>query len=463
AHLHFISLGMALKWVDLRNLKSLSACREKIKASVASHRPGQWIIGRGWNHHKWDDTTEPSMKDLDDITPNNPAMMIRACGHSVWVNSEALRRAGITSTTPDPPGGKIERDPVSGKPTGLLREARKLIENHIPAPTLEERMEFALIAQKEALRYGITGVHSCETLQQWDALSDLDSEGKLKIRIHHLTPPEDLNEAASRGLLSNSESKRLWLGHVKLFADGSLGAGTALLHEPYTDAPTERGIACMSKEEMIEKIKQAYQHDRDVAIHAIGDLGVTNAIEAICTARNHSTTARRDRIEHVQLFRPQDLEKFRKLDVVASVQPVFLSTDWQPALKRWGAERCRYGYAWKSILKAGVRQQFGSDAPVEPINPLLGLQAAVTRKTPDGQPEDGWYPEEKLNLHQAIEGFTVIPAWTARKETLSGTIERGKWADLTVFDRDLFKTPAQAWHTVDIEMTIVDGEVVYQK
>lgn len=464
AHCHFLNFGMTLKWVNLRNLPSLSACREKIGAAVPDYKPGEWIIGRGWNHYQWEDSAEPTLKDLDDLTPRNPAMMVRACGHCIWINSLALQAAGIDRNTPNPPGGQIDRDPGTGDPNGLLREARKLIEAHIPPSTLEERKEAALRAQEEALRSGLTGVHTCERLEHWEAFEALDKEGRLKIRVHHLLPPEELEEASKRGVLSHADSEHLWFRHVKFFADGSLGAHTALLHEPYLDSPeAECGIACSSKEELREKAELAYRYGKDVAIHAIGDLAVTNSLEAIAAARKKYPGARRDRIEHVQLVRPQDFDVFTDMDVVASVQPVFLPTDWQPAEKLWGSERCKSAYAWKTIRDAGVRHQFGSDAPVEPIRPILGIQAAVTRQGTDGRPAGGWYPDQKLSLEETIEGFTKTAAWTARKEGELGSIEPGKKADLTVFGQDLFNTPPEDWHKVDVEMTVVNGEVVYRK
>lgn len=462
-HCHFVNFGLTLQMVNLQNLPSLATCRERIQQAAASRQPGDWIIGRGWNHHQWAERREPTRHDLDDLIPNNPAMMIRACGHSVWVNSLALSRTAITRQTPDPPGGRIERDPRTGEPTGLLREARDLVLQQIPPPTLEERKRAALAAQREALRYGITGVHSCETLQQWEALAALEEEGKLKLRVHHLLPAAELVEAATRQIKPGQGSERLWFSHVKLFADGSLGSGTALLHEPYTDDPAQRGIAVLTPEALQQKIQLAYQQGWEVAIHAIGDQALTNALGAIAAARKIYPGIKRDRLEHVQLFRPQDLPLLRDLGVVASVQPVHVTTDWPIAEKRWGQPRCRYAYAWKSLLRAGIRLQFGSDAPVEPINPLLGMQAAVTRQSTQGEPPGGWFPEEKLSLEQSIQGFTLLSSWTSHRESHLGTLAGGKWADLTIFNQDLFGLPPDCWSSVEVEMTVVHGGVVYQK
>ncbi len=462
AHLHFVSFGLSLQRVDLRNLPSIADCRQRVGEAVAHRKPGEWIIGRGWSEHLWKERREPTARDLDDISPQHPVMLIRHCGHTVWVNYLAMKQTGITKATPDAPGARIERDPDTGKPTGLLREYRKIIEKEIPPPTLEERKGAALLAQAEALRFGITGVHSCETLREWEALAALEEEGQLRVRVHHLLPPEELEEARSRGIALGHGSERLWFGQVKLFADGSLGSGTALLHEPYTDNPTNRGIATLTPREIQERIEMAYRFGGDVGVHAIGDLAVTNVLEAIRSARERLPGPRRDRIEHVQLFHPVDLPLFRDLAVVASVQPVHLLTDRPVAEKRWGAARCRYAYAWKSLLQAGIRLQFGSDAPVESINPLLSFHAALTRQSPSGEPQGGWFPGERLSLEEVIHGFTQVPAWVSRKEGQLGTLTPGKKADLVVFAQDLFHMPPHRLSSVAVEMTMVNGEVLYQ-
>jgi hypothetical protein len=461
AHCHFGYLGLALAAVDLRGQPSLLACRERIREAAAARKPGEWILGRGWDQFQWEEPREPTLEDLDDVTPHSPAMMVRACGHSVWVNSLALARAGITRDTPDPPGGRIERDPASGEPSGLVREARHLIERVMPPPTEEDWKDAILVSQRESLRVGLTGVHSFETLRQWAAMRALEEEGKLKIRVHCSIQGYELEKAASLGLKPGSGSDRLWLGHVKLFADGSLGSGTALLHEPYADDASQSGIAVTSLDDLREGVERAYRYGYGVAIHAIGDKAATHSLAAIAGAREKIPGERRDRIEHVQLLRPEDMPLFRDLGVVASVQPVFLPTDWRVAEERWGKARCRRGgYAWKSILEAGIPIQFGSDAPVEPNDPRLGLQAAVARQTTAGEPEGGWMPEQRLTLEQAIKGFTEVAAWTARREEDLGTIAPGRRADLTVFEEDLFQVPVADWPSVAVKMTIVDGEPV---
>ncbi len=462
-HCHFLSYGLHLQRVDLRDLPSLAACRERIRDAVRCCAPGDWILGRGWNHHCWEEKREPQRRDLDDIAPENPVMMVRACGHSQWVNSRALAAAQITRGMADPAGGKIDRDPASGEPTGMLRELRYLIEQVIPVPSLEERRRAALLAQEHALRLGITGVHTCERLQQWEAFDALDREGALKVRVYHLLPPEDLDEAAGRGVRPGQGSERLWAGHMKLYADGSLGAGTALLHAPYTDEPGNSGLTVLELSVLQEKIELAYRRGFHVGIHAIGDKAVTHCLTAIAAARKSVPGARRDRIEHVQVYRPGDLSLFSELGIVGSVQPRFVATDWYVAEKRWGAARCRTGYAWRDLLDAGIPLLFGSDAPVEPLDPILGLQAAVTRQTPEGEPAGGWFPDQRLSIEESLRGFTAMPAWVSGREDRVGCIRPGLWADLTVFAQDLFTVPAAQWHGVPVEMTIVNGEVLYQR
>ena len=282
------------------------------------------------------------------------------------------------------------------------------------------------------------------------------------MRIYHLLWPQDLDEAAANGVRPGHGSERLWAGHMKLYADGSLGAGTALLHEPYTDEPGNTGLEVLSLPQLQEKIEMGYRRGYSVGIHAIGDKAVTHCLLAIAAARKAVPGARRDRIEHIQIYRQQDLGLFLEMGIVGSVQPRFVSTDWSVADRRWGAARCRNGYAWRSLMDAGVPLLFGSDAPVEPMDPILGLQAAVTRQTPEGLPPGGWYPDQRLNLEESLPGFTTAPAWVSGRQEQSGSIRVGKWADLTVFAQDLFVVPPSEWPSVPVEMTIVNGEVLYR-
>ncbi len=457
AHCHFVSYGHSLLNVDLRHMPDLESCRQKIQQAAARLKPGQWLLGRGWNHHQWREPREPDRHDLDDIVPDHPVMMVRVCGHSFWINSRALQIAGITADSPEPPGGKIDRD-ASGAPTGLLREARHLIQVHIPPPSLAQNKQAALAAQADALQSGLTGVHTCESLAEWQALSALQAEGKLKLRVHHLLPPHELGQALEMGLTPGSGSDRLWIGHQKLFADGSLGAGTALLQAPYSDEPDNCGLPFLQPEELEHHIADGYAKGFSVAIHAIGDQAGANALDAIARARKRYPGPWRDRIEHVQLYRPQDLDRYLSMDITASIQPYFVATDWAVADRRWGAARKPYAYGWKTLLDRGIRVQFGSDAPVEPIAAFYALRTAVLRQDMNLQPDGGWRPDQCLSVAESLTGYFHTAAWTAGKERVLGAIAPGYWADLTVFKRDLSGIPAQQWQLSDIEMTVIGGE-----
>ncbi|MCP4757581.1 MAG: amidohydrolase [Proteobacteria bacterium] len=466
SHVHFCFFGQTLGMVNLKNLPSLTACRQRIEEHLSSGQTDEWIIGRGWDHHTWQEQRDPSRHDLDDLIPAKPALMFRADGHTVWANSAALERANITQDTPDPPGGKIERALEDGQPTGLVREAIHLFMRAMPRTTREDWKKAALDAQREALRFGLTGVHSCETLPQWEALSSLEEEEKLKIRVYHLLRANELEKATGMGIESGRGSQRLWFGHAKLFSDGSLGSGTALLHEPYSDDASQRGLAVSSPEELKEQILSAYNFGWDVAVHAIGDLAVTHCLDAMAEARSLAgidPQGKRDRIEHVQLYKPDDLNRFRDMGIAASVQPVFTATDWGLAERKWGRERCRFAYAWKSLLEADIPLLFGSDTPFDRIDPRLGLMAAVARQTEHAQPPGGWFPDQRLTLQESLKGFTLLPAWTSRSDDRLGSVSPGKLADLTVFEKNLFDVPPQSWPAVNVELTVVDGEIVYQK
>lgn len=462
AHCHFVHLGQSMTMVNLVGTESIEECRDRIMETAKNKKPGEWIIGRGWNHTYWPGQQEPSKADLDDILPDNPAMMIRACGHSIWVNSKALEAAKVTKDTPEPPGGAIDRDPATGEPTGMVREARHIFVEAMPEPTHEQRVEMALAAQEAALKSGLTGVHTCENLDSWAALNALDKEGKLKIRVHQLIQGAEIEEARKRGIKPGDGTTMHWFGQIKLFADGSLGAGTAYLHEPYTDEPDNSGLAFVSLEDLTERVTAAYKDGWSVAIHAIGDKAVSNCLDAYAAGRKAVPGEYRDSVEHVQLITERDIDRFKEMGVVASVQPVFVQTDWHVAQRRWGEERCQRAYIWKTLLDRGVRCQYGSDSPVEPIDVRRGLSCAMTRQDAGGQPDGGWNPPQKLTLEQTIDGFTKTAAYTARRENEMGAIKPGMLADLTVYGQDLSQVDPADWPGVDTAMTIVNGEVVYE-
>ena len=462
AHCHFVSYSRSRLLVNLKDLTNLEACREKVRAAVEKADKGQWIVGFGWNQNLWEEKRTPTKHDLDDISPDHPVMMARTCGHSEWLNSRGLEAAGITPASVDPPGIRFDRAP-DGSLTGLLHEAREMVQESIPPYAADQLAACVESGQLEVLKLGITGIHSCESMEEWDMLSGMEAAGKLKLRVHHLFQHYDFDTLDSRALEWNSGSDRLWLGHLKLFADGSLGSATALMHDPYEDEPENLGIHCLDADELKENVLKAYQRGFSVAIHAIGDKAGTRALDAIENGRKQFPGPWRDRIEHVQLYAPEDFNRYRDLGVVASVQPGFVRFDWPVAEKKWGPERCTRAYAWKKLMDNGIRLQFGSDAPVEPIDPILGIQAAVLRQSPDFQPQGGWRPDQRLSLEQTLTGFFQTAAWMSEKEDRLGALAPGKLADLTIFENNLKALDPREWHDVDVEMTIIGGEVVFSK
>jgi predicted amidohydrolase YtcJ len=461
SHCHFVKRGLTLTYVDLKLAQSIDDCRIKIQTAVEQSDKGTWILGFGWNEYMWSDDRSPDISDLDDISPDNPVMLNRACCHSVWVNSLALQLAGIDHTAVHPPGGLIEKDEATGAPTGIIKEARYLIEDHIPQPSVDELKAAAKGAQEEVLKYGITAVHSNESLREHDILKTLEDDALLHVRVLHSFPPTELGLAIERKLTPDTGSDHLWYRHIKLFADGSLGAKTAYMHEAYENE-SSCGLPFLAQEELAEKVASAHSHGFGVSIHAIGDKAVSNSLDAIADSKNKENSSINDRIEHIQLFKTSDLTRFVEYGVFASVQPIFLSSDMQLAEKVWGMERCQNAYAWKTLLDAGIPAVFGSDSPIEPCNPLLGIHAAVNRTRITQDPVDNWFPEQALTIEESIKGFTLTPAILAGKEQIAGSLEPGKLADFTVLSDDIFGIEKEKIKDITCEMTICGGEIVYR-
>lgn len=460
-HLHLVSTGLIELDLNLKGTSSIKECRELILAAVANSSPGEWIVGRGWDNNLWDEDREPTKADLDDIAPNNPIFLTRVCGHSAWVNSKALEFAGVDAETKDLAGGKIEKD-GTGEPNGLIRETLEIISDFIPVDSYSKLKKAALLAQDKMLSYGLTSVHSLENLTRYNVVKDLDLAGELKLRVYHSLHIDDIEEAEKEKIDLDYASDNLWLGHVKLYADGSLGSGTAYLHEPYSDEPDNKGLPFLDYDELYAGVKFAYERNYGVMIHAIGDQAVTNGLQAIIDARvDFPELKSRDRIEHVQLIKDEHISLFKDNEIIASVQPVFLATDRYMAEKKWGLERCKNSYAWKTLDLAGVKMQFGSDSPIESANPIFGIYTAIKRKSyKDSAPS--WFPEQSLSLEGAIIGFTQQASFTAGKEDFFGIIAVGKFADLTVFKDDLFELDIEKLPEAKVEMTIIGGEIVYR-
>jgi predicted amidohydrolase YtcJ len=475
-HAHFISGGFQLLQLDLKNAKNEDEFVRKIAERAQSLPPGRWILGGNWDEQAWPAAQFPTRWLIDEVTPKNPVFIRRYDGHAVLANSLALQLAGITRETREPPGGVIVRDPRSGEPTGVLKDAAEdLVGRVVPRPTDAQMEEALKAALAEAARVGITSVQNITTdadspggsfTSEIGFLRRAEREGWLTVRLYEITPIAHWKRLAEAGVAQGMGSDWLKLGAVKGFADGSLGSGTAWMFEPFEDDPGNRGLPMeiMNPPAAMEAlVRGATEAGIQSCIHAIGDRAVAEMLDLYARVGGMNAARHRFRIEHAQHVRAQDFARFGKLGVVASMQPYHAIDDGRWAVKRLGRERSRTSYAWRSMLNAGAPLAFGSDWPVAPLNPLLGIYAAVTRATLDGKHPGGWFPEERLTVEEALRAYTAGSAFAAFEEDEKGTIARGKLADLVVLSEDLFKIPSESIQSARVTMTVVGGTVVYQK
>jgi predicted amidohydrolase YtcJ len=464
AHLHLQNYALSLQKVDCET-DTLAECLLRIKERAESLQAGEWVLGHGWNQNNWGGW--PSKADLDRIAPENPVYLTAKSLHAGWANSAALRLANITSNTPDPVNGQIQHD-EGGQPTGILLESgMALVEAWIPEPPIEAIAAAIEQAQTSLWRLGITGVHDFDRRACFMSLQQLDADGKLKLRVNKSIPLDDLAHAAELGLRTGFGNETLWIGPVKAFMDGALGPQTAAMIQPFETDPANRGILNMDAEELFEHGRQAAEVGLSLAVHAIGDRAnheVLDAFEQLRRfERDRGLPHLRHRIEHVQLLHPNDLGRLAELDVVASMQPIHATSDMLMADTYWG-RRAEYAYALKTQVEQGGRLAFGSDAPVESPNPFWGLHAAVTRQREDGSPgPEGWYPEQRLSMQEAVGGFTTGAAYTAGKEREIGKIASNYLADLITLEVDPFHIPLSDVRDLEPQATMFGGEWIFQK
>ena len=463
-HVHFGSYARALYRVDLAEVDTLQEVVRRVAARAASASPGEWLLGWGWNHNLWKEGRFPRKEDVDAITGGHPMSLRSKDGHVVWVNSAALKLAGIGPNTPDPSGGEIERDPGTGEATGILKEnAQDVIARLIPETAMDTLQKMLKEAFANAHSLGLTGVHNREGAAELAAFQELIKRGEMGLRIYGSIPVEDLEAAIALGIRSGMGNEWLRMGGVKIFCDGALGSRTADMLEPYDSAPGNRGIEVTGSEELQRLVRRAASAGIHANIHAIGDRANRRALDAleasICAGEGAGL---RHSIEHVQVIHPADLPRLGKLDVIASMQPIHCTSDMKMADLHWG-ERARYSYAWRSLLKSGAKLSFGSDCPVEPLNPLYGIYAAATRQARDGTPDGGWYPEERLSIEEAVRGFTLGPAYASGEEKLKGSITPGKLADLVALSQDILALPPAEILCTQVDYTILDGKLVYAR
>lgn len=456
-HVHLVKYGLQKKWIDLRNAKSIGELKRRLERRVSSSAKGSWIAGHGWDQDRFEEKRYPTRLDLDEVAKENPAVLTRVCGHICVVSTTALRIANITKERGPVQGGRIDIDSETGQPTGILREsAQDLVWKAFPLPTPKELEDAIVAACRDAVKVGLTSIHCLvDSSNEVSALHALRRRNMLPLRVGILPPRELLESLTDLGITTGFGDDYLRIGPVKIFADGSLGARTAALAEPYSDDPGNMGILVFSQDELNIIVEKAHKSDLQVAIHAIGDKAVEFALTAVENALSRFPRKdHRHRIEHASVLNRFLIERMKHLNVVASIQPTFTISDfWVP--RRVGVKRVRLVYPFKTLMKSGVVIVGSSDSPTEILNPILGIHAAVTR--------GGFLPEESLNVNEAIRAFTINAAYASFEEESKGSIEKGKLADFIVLSEDITRIPTERINDVRVGMTVVGGRVVYSR
>lgn len=459
AHVHFIWWALQMSQLDLRESMTLDDALGAIATYARRLPQGAWILGGRFDKNVWGKW--PSAADLDTVTASQPAALRSRDGHSRWLNTAALERAHVTRDTPAPAGGTILYDD-RGEPSGILQEnANSLIDAVVPAPTDDEMLEAARLGQREAWKRGLVGFENLDAFRDRLPLASfqrMHAAGELGMRATIGIPRAKLDEALALGLRTGFGDEWLRIGHLKIFTDGALGSQTAALDEPYAGSH-ERGILTIEPETLTQEVARAAAGGIAVAIHAIGDRAVHVALDAIAPTRKIAPELRQ-KIEHVQLVRADELGRFAALGVIASMQPIHATSDRDLADRYWGRERTKRAYPWRTLIASGARLAFGSDAPVEPIDPLLGIYAAVARRRPGDA--DAWTPEQRLTLDEALAGYSSGPAYALARESTSGTLAVGMVCDATVVDRDIARLPEADILAAAVRATVTGGVVRYE-
>lgn len=478
SHVHLLGYGYTLEAVDLGDTKSIDEIIGSVKEFIEKKKISKekWVTGRGWNHDYFiNEKRFPTRYDLDKISTEHPIVLIRVCGHVLVTNSKALEILGIDKNTPQVEGGEFDLD-NEGEPLGIFREnAMYLVRDQVPEPTIEEIKEMLLNAMKDFNAYGITSVQSddFEAIpgRNYDnimkAYKELVDEGKLTIRVYEqcLLPSVDkLNTFLAKGYKTGLGNEYFKIGPLKLLGDGTLGARTAALTKPYKDCPETKGIPIYTQEELDKIIEKAHNNGMQIAVHCIGDKIMYMVFQAIEKAiLKNPRDDHRHGIVHCQITDEYLLNKFKELNVIAYIQPIFLDYDWKIVEKRVGKELMETSYNWKTLLNRGIPIACGSDAPVETFNVLYGIYEAVTRKDLTGKPLKGWLPEQKLTVEEAVYGYTKAGAYASFEENIKGSIEEDMLADLVVLSANIFEIQEDKIKDVVVDMTIFDGKIVYKR
>lgn len=473
AHEHFPRIGKRLKQVFLDKTRSVDEALAIVRSELQKAKPGEWVIGQGWHTVTWNHKAYPDHAELSRMSPGNPVFLVGMASHAAWVNQEALRLAGIGKDTPDPPGGQILRDSDSGAPTGILLEtAQDLVSRLLPPETRASRKEEIRLSVETALRFGLTGMHDAGVdAEIVEIYKELVAEGQLNVRLYVMLDVPNagpvLDEYLKHPPVIGLGDNRLTVRSFKAYADGALGARGAALLEPYSDSPGHTGLVQNSEDELYRLVEKSARAGYQVAIHAIGDRGNRNALNAIQRAQEALPGKElRARIEHAQILSPADIPRFARLGVIASMQPIHCTMDVGFAEQRVGPGRVKGGYAWRSLLSSGARVAAGSDTPAFPVdynNPLWGIHAAITRQDHEGKPPGGWYPDQKVSRMDALRMYTIHPAYAAFEEDIKGTLAPGKLADLTILSKDILTIRELEILQTEVLMTVVGGKVAYRK
>jgi len=467
SHTHFESGGFYLLGVDLKDAADEEEFGRRLAEASKRLPEGAWITGGNWDHDRWPGGNLPTAELIDRYVPDRPVLVTRYDGHMSVANSAALKLAGVTAATGDPAGGIIIRKPGSQEAAGVLREtAVSLVSRVVPAHTKAEIRQALETALEEARRNGITSVHQVDlTPKDMEIYQELLAEGKLTARMYCYIAISSRRKLVDLGIKHNfNNGNWITIGGVKAFLDGSLGSTTAVFFEPYTQDPTTSGLYVVDPAVLQQQMLEADKAGLQLAIHSIGDKSNSDLLDMFEEIiETNGPRDRRMRIEHAQHMHPKDFSRFADLGVIASMQPYHAIDDGRFVEKRIGYERCKGTYAFKSFLDNGVVLTFGSDWDVAPLNALVGIYAAVTRRTLDDKNPDGWMPEQKITVEQAIEAYTLAPAYTSFQEDIKGSITEGKFADMVVLSADILTIDPVEIENTEVLYTIVDGQVVYQK